>query len=509
MKKRALISVYDKKGVLELASRLSKLGFEILSTGGTLALLTEGGISAAAVSDITKFPECLDGRVKTLHPSIHGGILAERGKESHMRQLESLGIGTIDLVFVNLYPFEKAIKQQGAQAADAVENIDIGGPAMIRSAAKNYEYVAVATDPSDYGVILSELEETGEVSLATRKKLAAKAFQLTAFYDSLISRYFSEELFPEYYTIGLRKLYSLRYGENPHQSASFYDDPMDAQAGIGTAEILWGKELSYNNIADADAAVAAAMDFADMPASANIKHQNPCAIAVGESIAQAYQKAYDADPVSIYGGVVALTRPVGRECAELLNKSFLEIVIAPEYSEEALSILKQREDLRILRLSALSEQAAVSGLLAKKVAGGMLLSEHDSEIYASLSYPTKRQPTPQELTDLIFAFKAVKHAKSNAITLAKDGVLVGCGPGQPNRIGSLEIAASMAGERAIGSVMASDAFFPFDDTVKAAIKAGVSAIIQPGGSNRDEDSIKAADEAGIAMVFTGMRHFKH
>jgi phosphoribosylaminoimidazolecarboxamide formyltransferase/IMP cyclohydrolase len=508
MKKRALISVYDKKGVLDFASRLSKLGYEILSTGGTLALLAEGGVPAVSVSEITKFPECLDGRVKTLHPGIHAGILANRSLESHMRELERLGVGTIDLVAINLYPFEKAISSPAHTLAEAIENIDIGGPAMLRSAAKNYEGVIVLADASDFGPVIEELEKTGGLALGERKRLAAKAFRLTSFYDSLVSRYLTQEEFPETYAIGLRKGQSLRYGENPQQAAAFYEDPMDPALGVGDAEILSGKALSYNNIADANAALEIALEYWDSPAAVAVKHENPCGIAVAQNICEAYEKARDADPVSIFGGVVALTRPVDEAAARLLSETFLEIVLAPAFGDEALALLKEKKNLRLLRLPPFPP-AMAHGKMAKKVLGGMLLSDYDEALSGELSAPTKRKPTEEESASLLFAFKAAKHLKSNAIAIAKGGVLVGAGPGQTSRVGALEIALKMAGERAKGAVLASDAFFPFPDCVEEAAKAGITAIIQPGGSSRDADSIAEADRAGIAMVFTGMRHFRH
>ncbi|MBO8157511.1 MAG: bifunctional phosphoribosylaminoimidazolecarboxamide formyltransferase/IMP cyclohydrolase [Bacillaceae bacterium] len=509
--KRALISVSNKQGVVEFAKGLEALGVEIISTGGTKSLLEEEGVAVKSVSDVTGFPEILDGRVKTLHPAIHGGLLAVRDSEKHQQQLEEQQITPIDLVVVNLYPFKETISKRDVTFEDAIENIDIGGPTMLRSAAKNHEYVTVVVDPEDYDRVLDALKQ-GDVSREDRRRLAAKVFRHTANYDAMISKYLTEqtgEEWPENFTVTYEKAQDLRYGENPHQQAAFYKDPFITKGSIASSKQLNGKALSYNNINDADAALAIVKEFKE-PAAVAIKHTNPCGVGTGETLIEAYERAYEADPVSIFGGIVAVNREVDEQTALKMKEIFLEIILAPSFSEQALDILKQKKNLRLLEVD-LSETEAKPERKLTSVHGGVLIQEEDRYTLdqAEISIPTKREPTDKEWEDLKLAWKIVKHVKSNAILLAKDQMTIGVGAGQMNRVGAAKIAVEQAGDKVKGAVMASDAFFPMDDTVELAGKAGITAIIQPGGSIRDEDSIKKADEYGIAMVFTGVRHFKH
>ncbi|HEY82388.1 MAG TPA: bifunctional phosphoribosylaminoimidazolecarboxamide formyltransferase/IMP cyclohydrolase [Dehalococcoidia bacterium] len=513
---RAIISVSDKAGVTDFARDLSQLGFEIFSTGGTKKALAEAGVPVRSISEITGFPEILDGRVKTLHPKVHGGLLAKRDLPSHMAELAENKIEPIDLVAVNLYPFVQTVAKEGVTLDEALENIDIGGPTMIRAAAKNFPSVIVVVDPADYQLVSEKLRQGG-LSLEERKRLAQKAFQHVAVYDTAISQYLRQdtEAFPEEMTIALKKRYGLRYGENPHQRAAFYAEQVVGgrrDTGITWAKQLWGKELSFNNILDADAAWGVVTDFA-APTVAIIKHTNPCGLASHDDIAEAYRRALSGDPVAAFGGIVAINRAVSPATAEELRKTFYEIIIAPEYEAEALEILKQKKDLRILA-AELPPAYGISheGYLDfRRVKGGFLVQSSDSlaEDSVNLKTVTRRAPTEAEIRDLLFAWRAVKHVKSNAIVLAKDRTLVGMGAGQPSRIVSAQIAKEKAGEKAKGSVLASDAMFPFPDVVELAGTSGVTAIIQPGGSIRDEDSIQAADKYNIAMVFTGVRHFRH
>ena len=515
MKRRALISVSDKTGVVEFAKRLEALGYEIVSTGGTHKVLEEAGIAVTGVSDVTGFPECLDGRVKTLHPAIHAGVLAMRGNPEHMKQIEELGVAPIDIVAINLYPFKETILKENVRFEDAIENIDIGGPTMIRAAAKNWQDVAVIVNPEDYDVVAAELEKNGEVSRETKGRLMRAVFEHTAQYDSLIANYLRREAgespFPEKFTMTYEKVQEMRYGENPHQKAAFYKEIGKGYEGtLAAAKQLHGKELSYNNINDANGALDCLKEF-DGPCAVAVKHANPCGVGLADNIYDAYMKAYESDPVSIFGGIVALNRPVDKKTAEELGKIFLEIVIAPAFDADALEILEKKKNIRLLELPEITKKNNPSMLDMKKVAGGLLVQQLDCESFDenSLKVVTKRAPTEAEMEQLKFAMKVVKHVKSNGICLVKENGTVGVGPGQTNRITALELAVKYAGDRAAGSVMGSDAFFPFDDCVKCAHEAGITAIIQPGGSIRDEDSIKACDEYGIAMVFTGMRHFKH
>jgi len=474
-------------------------------------------VPVKGVSDITGFPEILNGRVKTLHPMVHGGILARRDLPAHLAELADNKIEPIDLIAVNLYPFVQTVSREGVSLEDALENIDIGGPTMIRASAKNFPSVIVLVDPADYQLVLEKLK-AGSVDLAERKRLAQKAFQHVAVYDTAIAEYLRQDMegFPEEMTVALKKRYGLRYGENPHQVAAFYAEQSVGQkkaTGITWAEQLWGKELSFNNILDADAAWGAATDYA-APTVAVIKHTNSCGLASHSDIAEAYRRAFSGDPVAAFGGIVACNRAVTLAMAEAMREVFYEIVIAPEYQPEALELLKKKKDLRILvaELPPGYGKAEPGYLDFRRVKGGFLIQGSDSvpEADVKLNNVTKREPTPAEIEDLLFAWRAVKHIKSNAIILAKDKTLLGMGAGQPSRIISAQIAREKAGkEKTVGSVLASDAMFPFSDVVEAAAEAGVTAIIQPGGSIRDEDSIKAADKHNIAIVFTGERHFRH
>ncbi|MEW8997067.1 MAG: bifunctional phosphoribosylaminoimidazolecarboxamide formyltransferase/IMP cyclohydrolase [Thermoanaerobacter sp.] len=508
MAKKALISVSKKEGIVEFAKKLNELGYEIISTGGTYNLLKENRVNVVKVSDITGFPEIMDGRVKTLHPKIHGGLLAIRDNEEHIKALKEHGIEPIDIVVINLYPFKETILKENVTLEEAIENIDIGGPSMIRAAAKNYKYVTILVDPKDYDTVIEEIKQYGNTKEETRFYLAAKAFGHTALYDSLIYNYLIQKNnieFPEVMAFAYEKAQDMRYGENPNQKAAFYKNPIKAY-GIAECEQLHGKELSFNNINDANAAIELLREFKE-PAAVAVKHTNPCGVAIADNIYNAYLKAYESDPVSIFGGIVALNRTVDVKTAEELIKIFLEIVIAPDFEEEAFEILKKKKNLRILRLKEGYEKEYD----LKKVEGGLLVQEKD-EIDLdenNLKVVTKKAPTQKEMEDLRFAWKVVKHVKSNAIVLAKDGATVGIGVGQVNRIWPTEQAIKQAGSKAKGSVLASDAFFPFPDVVEVASKAGITAIIQPGGSQNDALSIEAADKGGVSMIFTGIRHFKH
>lgn len=510
MKKRALISVFDKHHVAEFAEGLTKLNYEIISTGGTLKLLQEAGIDAIGVDDITGFPEILDGRVKTLHPKVHGGLLAKRSDENHQAQLAENGIDPIDIVAVNLYPFKETLAKEDSTDEDIIENIDIGGPTMLRAAAKNFADVITIVDPDDYDKVLADLKQE-KVDFKARQKLAAKVFRHTAQYDALISGYFANvtnDVFPDDLSVTYEKVQTLRYGENPHQQAAFYRDPKETSLSLATAKQLHGKELSFNNIQDANAALEIVAEY-DEPTAVAVKHMNPCGIGLADTLSEAFKKAYDADPISIFGGIVACNREVDTATAEQLSEIFLEIVMAPSFTDEALEILTKKKNIRLLKLNMAND--AENYLKLTTVKGGVLVQTNDNGklISDKLEYATKRKPTEQELADLLFAWKAVKHVKSNAIVLAKNNQTIGVGAGQMNRIGAANIAIEQAGEKAGDSVLASDAFFPMPDTVEAAAKAGVTAIIQPGGSKRDQDSIDVCNEHGIAMIFTGIRHFKH
>ena len=511
MSKRALISVSDKTGIVEFASELVGLGYEIVSTGGTFKAINNAGIKVTYVTDITGFPEILDGRVKTLHPFIHGGILAMR-KPEHLKQLQELGIIPIDLVVVNLYPFRQTIKKLDVALEEAIENIDIGGPSMVRAAAKNYQDVLVVVKPERYQEILAGIKD-GSINKEYRLKLATEAFTHTAEYDAFISKYLQkvtkdDKKFPETAIIAGEKIQDLRYGENPHQSAAFYRLPQIEGASVGNAKQLQGKELSFNNIVDINAAFELVREFEDT-AAIIIKHTNPCGAALGKDIHEAYLRALEADPVSAFGGIVAFNREVNKTVAEEISKMFLEAVIAPSFSNDALEILSDKKNLRLLETGDMKDSK--TQLDIKKVNGGFLLQDADTGKVsnADLKTVSKRQPTEKEREELLFAWNLVKHVKSNSIVVTKNRQSVGVGAGQMNRVGAAKIAFDQGGEKCKGAVLSSDAFFPFRDTIDEAAKAGITAIIEPGGSIRDEESIAAADEHGIALVFTGMRHFKH
>ena len=514
---RALISVSDKTGVEELAKFLAARGVEILSTGGTAKALRDAGIEVKDVARHTGFPEMMDGRVKTLHPHIHGAILARRDNAGDQEALDALGIGAIDLVAVNLYPFEQTVAK-GAGAAEVIENIDIGGPTLIRAAAKNFAAVTVITDPADYAAVIAEMEANdGATGLGLRHRLAAAAFARTANYDTAIDGWFarqSDAAFPGRIALGGELKEILRYGENPHQRAALYLDPADRSPGPARAEQLQGKALSFNNLADADAAFALVAELAP-PAIAIIKHANPCGAALGGDLHQAYVRALASDPESAFGGIVAANQPIDAKTAEEIAKIFVEVVIAPALDDDARRVLAAKKNLRVLTTGAIAD-AAQAGMTVRSVAGGYLLQSRDTGAVQAgdLKTVTRKKPGDDEMRDLLFAFTIAKHVKSNAIVFAKGGATVGIGAGQMSRIDSTRMAVLKAatGEgmsRAKGAVAASDAFYPFPDALLAAAEAGVSAVIQPGGSIRDDEVIKAADDAGIAMVFTGMRHFRH
>ena len=507
MKKRALISVSNKDGIIDFARGLEKLGYEIISTGGTFKALREAGVKVVQVADVTGFPEILDGRVKTLHPRIHGGILAMRTPQ-HLQQLAEHNIDTIDLVAVNLYPFRETVSKPGASLEEAIENIDIGGPSMVRSAAKNHRDVIVVVNPPRYPDILAALEEKGDIDQDMRMDLALEAFSHTAAYDSMISAYLAgvrQHTFPGLYVLGGEKVYDLRYGENPHQQASFYRT-MTPGLGLPDARQLNGKELSYNNIVDTEAAWALIQEFTE-PACTIIKHTNPCGTAVAATLEEAYQRAFAGDPVSAYGGIIAFNRKVDAATARRAAEPFMEVVIAPDYDAEALQIFQGKKNLRVLQLAL----AKPEPLQVRTVAGGFVVQETDHYPldFSHLHVVTELTPAPEQLKELEFAWKVVKHVKSNAIVVTNQGMTLGVGAGQMNRVGAARIALEQAGEKCRGAVLASDAFFPFGDTVEEAARYGIKAIVQPGGSIRDDESIAACNRLGIAMVFTGVRHFKH
>ena len=515
---RALLSVSDKTGIVELAKELELLGIEIISTGGTYKKLKEEGVKAIEISELTGFPECLDGRVKTLHPKVHAGILAMRANEEHMNQLKSLNVDTIDFVVVNLYPFKATIMKEGVTRAEAVENIDIGGPTMLRSAAKNYQDVAVVTDPSDYDIILDELKSNGSVSPDTKFYLMQKVFEHTANYDSMIFNYIKEQRndnsYPEKLSLTFEKVQDMRYGENPHQSGALYKETGKCIGSLTTAMQLNGKELSFNNINDTNGALELLKEF-DEPTIVACKHGNPCGVGSdANDINKAWEKAYSADKMSIFGGIVVSNRELTAQIATEMSEMFLEVIVAPSYSDEALEILKKKKNVRILLLPEISVKQPENSYDIKKINGGIIIQSVDSKLYEDYEVVTNRKPTDKELEDMLFAWKVVKYVKSNGIAVAKDKQTIGIGPGQVNRIWAskqcFEHAEELVGEGATqGAVLASDAFFPFDDNVEAAHKAGITAIIQPGGAMRDQLSIDKCNEYGITMIFTHMRHFRH
>ena len=523
--KRALLSVSDKTGLVELGHALGRHGVELISTGGTAKALRDGGLAVRDISDLTGFPEMMDGRVKTLHPKVHGGLLAVRDDPEHQAAMEAHGIGAIDLVVVNLYPFAQTVAR-GADRDEIIENIDIGGPSMVRSAAKNHAFVAIVTDPGDYGPLIEEMERSGGMtSLELRRRLAATAFAATAAYDSMISQWFAfadqGKMFPDMLAVTAHRGETLRYGENPHQQAALYLPAGPHARGIAQARQVQGKELSYNNYNDADAALELVAEFRDAdPACVIVKHANPCGVAAGDTLLEAYEQALACDPVSAFGGIVAVNRPLGEADAEAMTAIFTEVVIAPDADEAALSIFARKKNLRLLLTGDLPDPHR-GGLMLKSIAGGYLVQSRDNGRIGrdDLKLVTRRAPSDQELADCLFAWTVAKHVRSNAIVYAKGGATAGIGAGQMTRLESARIAAWKARDaaekagwaepRTIGSAVASDAFFPFADGLLAAVEAGATAVIQPGGSIRDEEVIAAADEAGLAMVFTGMRHFRH
>lgn len=510
MKKRAIISVSDKTGVVEFAQKLTALNYEIISTGGTKRVLDEAGVVTISIDEVTHFPEMLDGRVKTLHPLIHGGLLGVLDNESHVLQMKEHEITPISLVCVNLYPFKETISKPHFTHEEAIENIDIGGPSMIRSAAKNHKFVTVVTSASDYEKVLAEIQEKGDTSLETRQQLAAKAFRSTAAYDAMIANYLSQvyESEADKYVMGFDLKQSLRYGENPHQKAAFYSDGKKMRYALTTATQLHGKELSYNNIQDANATLQILKEFEGQPAVVAVKHMNPCGVAVAQDITTAWKRAYAADPVSIFGGIVAFNEQVTLEAAQDMSQMFLEIILAPSFEPEAFELLSKKKNIRLMTFETEGEDSKQKMV---SVVGGLLVQDEDDiqETVQDCQVVTQAQPTQQQIQDALFGMKIVKHVKSNAIVIVKDGVTLGVGAGQMNRVGSARIALEQAGEKAKGAVLASDAFFPMSDTVETAAQYGITCVIQPGGSIKDQDSIDKCNEENIAMIFTGKRHFKH
>lgn len=513
--KRALISVSDKTGILEFVQELNKLGVEIISTGGTFKKITEAGLPAIEISEFTGFPEMMDGRVKTLHPLVHGGILGLR--DSHAKVAQEHNIKWLDLVVVNLYPFSETIQKPDVTEAEAIENIDIGGPSMIRSAAKNIGWVGVVVDPADYTPLLEELKNGG-LTHETRKKLSAKAFSHTAQYDAIIANYFNLEKFPEKLSLTYQKFnYDLRYGENPHQEACVYKEPNNHKPNILNAKIIQGKQLSYNNINDADGGLMALREFSE-PACVVVKHANPCGVATGEDITEVFKHAYNADALSAFGGIICINRTCTKKIAEEIAKVFAEIIIAPDYEPDALEIFITKKNLRVLELGetpSLLDKDRVGVRCPKYeyryIDGGLLVQDQDVKQLEADNFKivTKISPTEKQITDMKFAWKVLKHVKSNAILLAKNNCTVGIGPGQVSRVEAVDIAIHKAGENIMDCILASDAFFPFRDSIDKIAKTGIKALIQPGGSIKDEEIIKACDEHGISMVFTGIRCFKH
>lgn len=509
--KRALISVYDKCGIVDFALSLKELGWEIISTGGTFRVLKEAGLEILEIEDVTKFPEILDGRVKTLNPYIHGGLLYKRGDKEHIKTIEKMDIHGIDIVVNNLYPFENTVQKKGVSHDEIIENIDIGGPSMIRAAAKNYESVTVIVDPKDYERVIQELRNSGETSLDTRQYLAAKVFGYTAYYDTLIAKYFNElekNEFPDRLTMTYEKEQELRYGENPHQKAGFYKEIGKASGALSSGIKLHGKELSFNNINDANGALKVLKEF-DRPTIVAVKHSNPCGIGSGDTIEEAYIKAYECDKVSIFGGIIASNREINREVAEMINSIFIEVVMAPSFSDEAIEILTGKKNIRLIEIDDI-ENRNYREMDMKKVLGGILIQERDTKLLLDdVETVTHRVPTDKEMEDLIFAWKAAKNINSNGVVIAKDEATIGIGLGEVNRVWAVANAIERAGEKIEGSVLASDGFFPFKDSIEILGKAGIKAIIQPGGSIRDEEVIEEANRHGMAMVFTKIRHFKH
>ncbi len=514
---KALISVSDKTGIVEFAKRLEKQGVEIISTGGTYKKLKEEGVNVIEISELTGFPECLDGRVKTLHPKVHAGILARRDKPEHIKQLQDLNIDTIDFVVVNLYPFKQTILKDGVTREEAVENIDIGGPTMLRSAAKNYQDVTVITNPEDYEIVLKELEENGEVSKETKFRLMQAVFEHTANYDAMIANYLKEqrkdESLPEKLTLTYEKVQDMRYGENPHQKAALYKEIGKCEGSLTIATQLNGKELSFNNINDTNGALELLKEFEE-PTVVACKHGNPCGVGSDSDIYKAWRKAFEADKTSIFGGIVVVNKEVNVQMAKEMQEIFLEVIVAPSYEPEALEILKTKKNVRVLELPSITVKQKATAYDIKKINGGAIVQTIDSKLLDEYEVVTETKPTQEQLDDMMFTWKIVKYVKSNGIAIGKNKQSIGIGPGQVNRIWATKQAVEH-GEELIGegvtngAVLASDAFFPFSDCVEEAHKAGIKAIIQPGGSIKDQDSIDKCNEYGIAMVFTKMRHFRH
>lgn len=509
--KRALISVYDKDGIVEFAKELTNLGWEILSTGGTWKILKENGLEPISIEDLTKFPEILDGRIKTLNPMIHGGILYRRDSEEDKKTIKEMNISSIDMIVNNLYPFEDTLKKVGVSDEEIIENIDIGGPSMIRAAAKNYKYVSVVVDPDDYKLVVDELKRDESTSIETRRYLARKVFNYTAYYDTLISNYFNdldEVDFPEKLTLAYKGKRELRYGENPHQSASFYEEVLESKGNLRDAKQIHGKELSFNNINDANGALETLKEFKD-PTVVGVKHSNPCGIGSGEDITEAYEKAYICDTASIFGGIIAANREIEASVAEKINEIFIEIVMAPSYTEEAIEILTQKKNIRILQIDHIMNKKYKEKNI-KKVLGGLLIQDRDNILLGEdLAIVTKKEPTIEELKELIFAWKAAKSVKSNGVVISKNMATIGIGLGEVNRAWAVENAIRRAGEDVNGAYIGSDGFFPFKDSIEMLAKANIKAIIQPGGSMKDQEVIDEANKHGIIMCFTGVRHFKH
>jgi len=510
MKKRALISVFDKTGAAELAQGLQSFDYDIISTGSTAKLLEQAGVEVILIETVTNFPECLDGRLKTLHPKVHGGILAMRDNSEHIAQIAELGIVPIDIVVCNLYPFRQTIAKPDVTREQAIENIDIGGPTMLRAAAKNWQDVCVVVSPDDYALLLEHLQ-TDAMPLDYKFSLARKVFEYTAQYDAQIAQYFGSEQnvhYPDNLTLTYEKQQDLRYGENPHQTAAYYRELSPTDGDLVNARQLHGKELSYCNINDLNGAIALVKEFAE-PCCVAIKHATPCGVGIGECIDEAWHNAYEADKVSIFGGIIALNRECTLVVAEAINQMFIEIVIAPSYSTEALACLTQKKNIRVMELPKISEFTHIDAQVVRQVSGGLLVQSANVQLYDNFHRVSEALVSQEQQLQLEFAWKVVKHVRSNAIVLVNGKRTVGIGAGQTNRVTALDIALRYAGENAKGAVMASDAFFPMPDCVELAAAAGITAIMQPGGSIRDQDSIDACDKHGIAMLFTGMRHFVH
>lgn len=514
MKKRALLSVSDKTGLLSLATALSDLGFELIATGGTMNVLQESDLAVTSVESLTGFPEMLDGRVKTLHPKIHGGILAKRTDDNHQKQVAEYHIPLIDLVCINLYPFKDTIQKNGIKIEEAIEQIDIGGPALLRSSAKNYQDVVVVVDPNDYEHVISAYQKDGQVSLELRQKLAVKVFQHTASYDSLIAQYLSEQFhepheFPSQLAVAYHKKQTLAYGENPHQKAAWYQEELPKHGTLSNVQQLSGKNLSFNNLRDLDAAYQIVQEFHE-PTFVAVKHSNPCGVGAGITISEAFQKVYESDPISIFGGILCANRKIDQDTAQLLSKLFVEVILAPSFSEEALAILSKKKNLRLLTLE-MKQAEMKNDWSIQSISGGLLVQESDHQLIETDQWAcvTKKEPSQDELDAMLFAWKVVKHVKSNAIVIATDNQTLGIGAGQMNRVGSVALACEQMAEKEQIGALASDAFFPMTDSIKLAASFGIQAIVQPGGSIKDEAVIQKADELGLVMMVTGERHFWH